>query len=173
MRTRSLRIIDLGAAVELEQNHADCGPASELYCPPEQLIPGGELRASYDIYSAAIIWLRFVVPKFGASRKDLWRFLGEVRDVRHSRGGEGHCLDSTLSDATANQGFFAGSGCLTRSEDGARAQELLRAMMAWDPVHRVSASEALRASYLAHDYEAPDPKGGALEDCRSDFSCAF
>ena len=41
-------------------------------------------RATYDVFSAALVWLRAIVPHFRASEDELFRFRRDLRD--HGKG---------------------------------------------------------------------------------------
>ena len=60
----------------------DPAPASTLYMAPEQLV-SAEAPFGFDVYSAAICWLRAIVPAFRTSEEELYRFRIAVRDNGH------------------------------------------------------------------------------------------
>ena len=89
----SLQLIDFGSAVDVGAPRS-AGPArgyhagnrcpcSTLYCPPEQLL-ADHAPYGYDVYSAALVWLRCMVPRFRTSEEALFEFRIAVRDQSHS-----------------------------------------------------------------------------------------
>ena len=73
---RALVLIDFGSSCDaagwvvktgLERDRVPC---SVLYCPPEQLL-SIDAPYTYDVYSAALIWLRVALPALAASEEVL------------------------------------------------------------------------------------------------------
>lgn len=154
--TKSLRIIDLGTACELDGPGGSNRLATALYCPPEQT-RSGAVTEGYDVYSSAVVWLQVAVPAFRSSRASLVAFVEAVRDRREG-------LDATRDD------YGLADSVLGRD---AAAAGLLASMLAPEPRDRITALEALASPYFAEaDGSWHHPvDGGDDDDCMGDFSC--
>ena len=154
-RTHSLRIIDLGAACQLGEQDRFSGPCSQLYCPPEMLRgSAAEISATSDVFSAAAVWLRFVVPSFRTSTAAV---AGLLDDMRHDRQCD---LETWLTRATGQAAAGSAPHQLMqikcRSAGGQEngwegAWDLICSMLRWgSPVgQRITAARALSGPYLA------------------------
>lgn len=170
--TRSLRLIDFGSACEMKGGwpfarkrgyRPDRGPCSVLYCPPEELIDEGAPYA-YDVYSAALVWLRCIMPALQGEDD------AALADFRHDLARAGDRLDGWL-------GAWLAGGAIVRPDeasawarglelfdggvDGRLAWRLLRAMMEPDARKRAGASEALAGPYLGRSCAGPGRGGEA------------
>ena len=71
---RTLVLIDFGSSCDaagwVVKRGYEAGrvPCSVLYCPPEQLL-SIDAPYTYDVYSAALIWLRIALPTLAASEE--------------------------------------------------------------------------------------------------------
>ena len=83
-----LRLLDFGSAcdaagwVRQRGYHPDRVPCSILYVPPEEAL---DLRSPYtfDVYSAALVYLSVAVPVLGTSESALYELRLQLRDYRH------------------------------------------------------------------------------------------
>lgn len=157
---RTLRLIDLGAACVLAEDCA-MGPSTSAYAPPEQSMGQmGEVRASYDAFSAALVWLQVL---FGARGREVPALREALRNA-HDFEIEAAAFLPKVGDAElcrviqAGVGVSAGGGCdawahgasfFARGEEGRLAWRLLRAMTHADPRERVAAADARADEYLS------------------------
>jgi len=132
-------------------------PASPLYCPPEQFA-GRVPQTSFDIYSAALVWLQVAVPPL-ASRDALRGFTAAVRD----RG-------ATLEEVARPFGLDDAPAFDAASREGRLARELLSQMLCRDPSRRVTAEAALAGPYLSPTGDGEPAKFAAwdsgAEECQ-------
>jgi len=137
--SRSLRLIDLGAACEMDE--CEIGPSSELYAPPEQALgQEGHVRETYDIYSTGLVWLQIICR---ASRRQL----GALRPLL-SEALMGHKPCRALASTEYADVWERARVLFTRDDEGSRAWDLLKAMMMEDPRDRISAAKALASPYF-------------------------
>ena len=145
-RTHSLRLIDFGSACDAavsQQPHLM--PATAAYAPPElRLIP--DVPWSYDVYSVASVWLRFVAEALSVD-------FDRLREDWSSQCDQGTHIQTP-------------GGRLELSE---RMSRLIPRLLAPDPHARVSASEALGCSRLREPSHFGDSPQTAA--CEQDFSC--
>jgi hypothetical protein len=194
--TRSLRIIDLGSACELREGgerlgySASAAPGSEIYSPPERLLDTSS-PWSFDVFSAALVWLRTLVPAF-ASKRHLDNFRLAVRSERHSldawlehslssfadESGHKHTQPGWAETGSEGEDMWARPfAFFKRGEQGRLAWRLLRSMMHSDPSQRVTAAEALAGPYLGGchgglgDQPLDDEVGNDASSCMLDHSC--
>jgi len=113
--SRTLRLIDFGSACEMggwfsrRGYQSERGPCSVLYCAPEQLLDA-ESPYAFDVYSAAVVWLRVLVPGLRASEDALFAWRVAVRDrVREARQRGRHELDVWLQAALGSDVGCSGS----------------------------------------------------------------
>ena len=148
-RTRSLRLIDFGSACSMRGwlarrgYHASHGPCSTLYCAPEALV-AEESPYAFDVYSAAIVWLRCLVPGLRPIEQTLFELRLAIRD---------HVPPHDFAAwhrAAAPRGELPDgwTDVFTGDESSAQLLSLLDGMLAFDPTQRPSATEALRGPFL-------------------------
>jgi len=150
-KAKCLRIIDFGSACDMSSwmsrkgyQGKEKGIRTILYCPPEEFIEVDHPYA-FDVYSAAITWLRIVIPGFALSEDNLFNFRIQVKD-------ENHDLDAwqkkymPLSDdkETIPDGLEEFFKC----DEGRKAWRLLCKMLDYDPSQRPTAADALLGTYL-------------------------
>lgn len=141
------------------------GPRSILYCAPEEFV-NEEHPYAFDIYGAAITWLRTILAEDGPNDKNhtekqtsfglgdeehLFQWRIAVRDF-------GHNLVAWEEYAVLHDALPYGWDSLFGSSlEGIQALRLLSNMMSYSPAQRMSASEALLGPYLnpGCDAEAP------------------
>ena len=185
-RTHSLRLIDFGSACEMggwlkRGFRADRGPCSVLYCPPEELLDE-RTPWTYDVFSAALVWLRAIVPHFRASEDELFRFRRDLRD--HGKGSVERMFATALTDddygtSSADEllpgGWERPLAFFTEGQQGRLAWRLLTAMLAHEPTKRATAADALAGPYLG-GCGADDAADAAADEagtpCEDDLSCA-
>ena len=161
-RTHSIRLIDFGSAAEvgdLNNGSPICG--SEAYAPPEGVVDAAAPCGTFDVFGAALVWIRCFVPAC-RSRAALSAFRDAVHDERDS-------VQGWLATALDNGGGGGGEddlaaewrrlGLFTDGEEGRLAWRLLRWMLEPDPRNRATAAEALGGAYLGGCV------GGAAEEC--------
>ena len=163
-RTHSIRIIDFGAGVDLSHwlhrigyDGEDKGIRTILYCPPEEFI---ELDHpySYDIYAAAITWLRVIIPAFRTNEDALYTFRLQVKNYQHNLTAwdEAHYTededDSNDKDTTTKKQLVFPEGWTeffdVESDEGQKAWSLLVRMLHYTPKVRPTAADALLGAYL-------------------------
>ena len=153
--THSLRIIDLGAACQLGEQDRFSGPCSQLYCPPEMLRGSAtEISATSDVFSAAAVWLRFVVPFL--PHLDRWGGASLLDDMRHDRQCDLETwLTRAMGQAAAGSAPHQLMQIKCRSAGGQEngwegAWDLICSMLRWgSPVgQRITAARALSGPYL-------------------------
>lgn len=148
--TRSIRLIDFGSACDMSNwpfrrgFTPNKGPASILYCPPEHYVTEAAPFA-YDVYSAALIWLRCMVPAFRASEDSLYDFRLGLRDRAHHFD---HWLRHALLEGEAVAGGDETCALFDDDDEGRLAWRLLLSMLAPAPTDRISAAAALSGAYL-------------------------
>ena len=143
------------------------GPRSILYCAPEEFV-NEEHPYAFDMYGAAITWLRTVLSDnkpiddgdnifnqqsaFGlGDEEQLFQWRLSVRDFSHSLVSweEYAVLHNTLP--------YGWSSLFGSSREGIHALRLLSNLLSYSPANRISASEALLGSYLNSDCSAAVP----------------
>ncbi len=145
---------DLGGWVVRRGHEVGRVPASVLYCPPEQLLDASAVGHpwGYDMYSAALIWLRVAVGGLGESEEALYEWRMQLK--RHS-----HCPIAWREECRRAAGGVGGAGeaaALPRGwdlhlgddEEGSFAWRLVSSMLASDPAERPCAAHALIDPYL-------------------------
>mmetsp|Transcript_33295 Transcript_33295/g.49610 ORF Transcript_33295/g.49610 Transcript_33295/m.49610 type:complete len:523 (-) Transcript_33295:147-1715(-) len=143
--THSLQLIDFGSAcdmgnwVDRRGFQAGKGPLSILYCAPEEFLEENHPYA-FDIYSAAVCWLRLMIPGF-RHQNDLYNFRLAVRDKMH-------VLESWQENATLTDQLPEGWEQFFSCAEGRHASRLISSMMKFKPGQRPSASEAMLGKYL-------------------------
>lgn len=145
-RTHSLRLIDLGSACLTDSGGQTSRlPTTTVWAPPELALTKTSPWA-FDVYSAALVWLRSVVPSFASHQEfDLLR-----ADLRLQPSRAVHdCLER--SDIQL-------AGCVT---------DLVSQMLNVDPRERVSATEALCRVGCSE----PPPATQHHQPCEDDHSC--
>lgn len=174
--TRTLRLIDFGSACDMSSWSAkkpgyrgeDKGPRSILYCAPEEFVDP-ESPYAFDMYSAAITWLRAMLsddkvesennvseeseyPYGLGDEEHLFQWRIAVRDF-------GHNLVSWEEWATLHNSLpYGWNSLFGTSRQGIQALRLLSNMMSYTPDRRMSASEALLCPYMnpGCNVEAPE-----------------
>lgn len=174
--THTLRLIDFGSACDMSSwsptklgyRGENKGPRSILYCAPEEFVHP-DSPFSFDIYGAAITWLRTMLSddnieseskahdnseyQYGLADEDhLFQWRIAVRDF-------GHNLVSWEEWATLHNALPHGWNSLFgKSRQGIQSLRLLSNMMSYRPANRISASEALLGPYLnpGCNVEAPE-----------------
>ncbi|KAL7441629.1 hypothetical protein ACHAXM_007932 [Skeletonema potamos] len=174
--TRTLRLIDFGSACDMSSWSAkkpgyrgeDKGPRSILYCAPEEFV-NPESPYAFDMYSAAITWLRTMLSddkiesENNASEESEYPYgLGDEEHLfqwRIAVRDFGHNLVSWEEWATLNNSLpYGWNSLFGSSRQGIEALRLLSNMMSYTPDRRMSASEALLCPYLNPEcnVEAPE-----------------
>lgn len=144
-----LRLIDFGAACAVGQPGARCA-GTAAYMPPEGAVTPAAPGA-YDIYSAALVWLRVVVPELAPRaaleefRQALRRFGEEERGASASGGAD---ATHARLEAWLLPWLMADAGGWDDAE-ARRAAPVLARMLAASPEERCSAAEALAHRYLS------------------------
>ena len=145
----TLRLIDFGSACSMagwvvrRGYHASHGPCSTLYCAPEQLLVE-EAPYAFDVYSAAALWLRCIVPGLRQGEEALFAMRVAIRDSTPA-----HAFAEWHRAASAADSLPAGWGDVFRGDDqSARLLELLAELLHLDASRRPSAAAALMGSYL-------------------------
>lgn len=174
--THTLRLLDFGSACDMSSwspkklgyRGENKGPRSILYCAPEEFVDP-ESPYAFDIYGAAITWLRTMLSddniesennasdnseyQYGLADEDhLFQWRIAVRDF-------GHNLVSWEEWATLHNALpYGWNSLFGRSRQGIQALRLLSNMMSYHPGDRASASEALLGPYLnpGCNVEAPE-----------------
>ena len=174
--THTLRLIDFGSACDMSSwspkkvgyRGEDKGPRSILYCAPEEFV-NPESPYAFDMYSAAITWLRTMLSEdnieseskeseeseytYGLGDEDhLFQLRIAVRDF-------GHNLVSWEEWATLHNSLPNGWNLLFgKSGQGIQSLRLLSNMMTYTPDRRMSASEALMCPYMNPGCNVEPPK---------------
>ncbi|KAL3788893.1 hypothetical protein HJC23_002647 [Cyclotella cryptica] len=170
--TKTLRLIDFGSACDMSSWTARAGyqgqnkgPRSILYCAPEEFVDE-EHPYAFDIYCAAITWLRTILAEDGPDNKNdtrqkpllglgdeehLFQWRLAVRDFGHNLVAweEYAVLHNTLP--------YGWDSLFGSSMEGIQALRLLSNMMSYSPAQRMSASEALMGPYLNSGCNAAAP----------------
>jgi len=158
--SKCLRIIDFGSAADMASifdrrgyRGAEKGVRSLLYCAPEEFVEEGHPYA-FDVYSAAVCWLRLMVPGLNSANTedDFFQFRMDVRNCQHDLE-KWHDMAITKNeegkDEQLNISLPHGWKTLFDStEEGKDAFELLVELMGYEPCRRLTASEALLETYL-------------------------
>lgn len=172
-KSKALRLIDFGSACDMTSwtkkagyRGQNKGPRSILYCAPEEFV-NEEHPYAFDVYSAAITWLRVVLSEdeaidekadakqasFGLGNEEqLFQWRISVRDFSHNLvlWEEYAALHNTLP--------YGWSSLFGSSREGIFGLRLLSNMLSYSPAQRISASEALVGPYLNSDCSAePTP----------------
>lgn len=145
--TRSLRLIDFGAAIDTSTVTAGqtlITPATTAYAPPELRLIHDRPWA-YDVYSVALVWLRVV----SASSRDFDALCTKLRT-------QGQRIERTLT---------AGTSLLSSKA----VDDVLPRLLDVDPYSRMSAAEALGSSFYETNKPTADLTDGS--GCEEDFSC--
>lgn len=157
---KCIRIIDFGSACDMSSwlerkgyRGAERGIRTLLYCAPEEFVEAAHPYA-FDVYSAAITWLRCVIPGFRKSEDDLFDVRVAIRDKRHDM--EAWQEETVLSGGDLPWGWEAFFAC----PEGREAERLLKEMLRYEPAKRPTATDALLSSYLNPDCSSqvqPEP----------------
>mmetsp|Transcript_18135 Transcript_18135/g.25555 ORF Transcript_18135/g.25555 Transcript_18135/m.25555 type:complete len:286 (+) Transcript_18135:194-1051(+) len=124
------------------------GPRSLLYCAPEEFVEEDHPYA-FDVYSAAVCWLRVVVPGLRVSEDEFFQFRTAVRDCHHDLGKWHEIAIAKGDSPLIENGMPKGWEVLfDASPEGRDAFRLLTKLMHYEPAERPSASEALLQPYL-------------------------
>jgi serine/threonine protein kinase len=141
-----LRVIDFGSACDMSNwitrkgyQGQEKGIRTILYCPPEEFIEVDHPYA-FDVYSAAITWLRIVIPGFRQSEDALFNFRIQVKDKKHDL--------QAWKENIANNKLPEGWEEFFECDDGRKAWSLLRKMLKYDPSQRPTAADLLLGNYL-------------------------
>ena len=141
-----LRIIDFGSACDMSNwitrkgyKGKEKGVRTILYCPPEEFIEVDHPYA-FDVYSAAITWLRIVIPGFRQSEDALFNFRIQVKDEKHDL----EAWQESIADNKLPEGWEEFFEC----DDGRMAWSLLCKMLKYDPGQRPTAADLLLGNYL-------------------------
>jgi serine/threonine protein kinase len=164
---RSLVLLDFGSACDvaawmqhkgLEADHVPC---SVLYCPPEQLLDLNRAPYTYDVYSAALIWLRVAVPSLTAAEQPLYDLRLELKSYMHDPRAW-HAGTAALPEGFDRE--FDADGPNHRQQ----AWDLLCSLLTFNPTDRPCAADALLGDYLNSDcfsltVPLPAPRPWTLE----------
>lgn len=175
--TRSLRLIDFGSACEMKGwfsrrgYRADRGPCSVLYCPPEELIdPSAPF--TYDVYSAALVWLRCVMPALqGEDDANLAAFRAGLKQAGGQLEGWLSAWLAGGSQVRADEAsaWARGLELFDGGVDGRLAWRLLRTMLEPSAQKRVGAAEALAGPYLGRSCAEPEREDDAPQCYVDDY----
>ena len=119
---------------------AERGIRTLLYCAPEEFVEA-EHPYAFDVYSAAITWLRTVIPGLRKSENALFDLRVAIRDKQHD-------LEAWHEDAVLSQDLPEGWEVFFACAEGREACRLLKAMLQYEPVNRPTATDALMGTYL-------------------------
>lgn len=175
--THTLRLIDFGSACDMSSwsnkklgyRGEDKGPRSILYCAPEEFV-NEENPYAFDVYSAAITWLRTMLSddeiESEINATDKSEYPHGLRDEEHlfqwriAVRDFGHNLVAWEEYATLHNSLpYGWNSLFGSSRQGIQALRLLSNMMSYSPARRMSASESLLSTpYLnpGCDVEAPE-----------------
>ena len=121
-----LRLIDFGSACDAagwlvrRGYRPDRVPCSVLYVPPEEAL---ELRAPYtfDVYSAAMVYLGVAVPSLAESEEALFAFRMQLRGFGHDP--EAWRAQAEAEEAEAEEAGAEEAGAGAAGAEGAGAEE--------------------------------------------------
>ena len=157
---RCIRIIDFGSACDMSSwlerkgyRGAERGIRTLLYCAPEEFVEADHPYA-FDVYSAAITWLRCVIPGLRKSEDALFDVRVAIRDKRHDMGAWQE--ETVLSGGELPEGWETFFAC----PEGREAERLLKEILRYEPAKRPTATDALFSSYLNPDCSSqvqPEP----------------
>ena len=126
---RCIRIIDFGSACDMSSwlerkgyRGAERGIRTLLYCAPEEFVEADHPYA-FDVYSAAITWLRCVIPGLRKSEDALFDVRVAIRDKLHDM--EAWQEETVLSGGDFPEGWETFFAC----PEGREAERLLKEMM--------------------------------------------
>jgi serine/threonine protein kinase len=154
-----LRIIDFGSACDMSSwitrkgyQGKEKGIRTILYCPPEEFIEV-EHPYAFDVYSAAITWLRIVIPGFRQSEDALFDFRIQVKHENHDLEAWQKNIALSLSDNNNNNNnnnskLPEGWEEFFECDDGRKAWSLLCKMLKYNPSERPTAADLLLGNYL-------------------------
>ena len=138
------------------------GPRSILYCAPEEFV-NEEHPYAFDLYGAAITWIRTVLSEDGHEDDEISNHLGlgdesELFKWRIDVRNFGHNLVAWEEYAVLHNTLpYGWDSLFGSSRRGIHALRLLSNMMSYSPGDRMSASEALVGSYLNPSCDAEPP----------------
>ena len=138
-RTHSLRVIDFGASCLIEDLQRQQAVATKAYAPPESL--RSDCPWTYDVYSAALVWLRSVLPSC-SSRQGF----DDMRSALHAARSHVQIGD-----------LLAGAADGRATAVHADAWRLVEAMLAPEPLERATACQALCSPYIGASPAALEP----------------
>lgn len=152
---RCLRLIDFGSACDaagwvVKQGlRPDRVPCSVLYVAPEQRL---DMRSPYtfDVYSAAMVFLCVAIPSLGVSQDALYDLRIELRDFDHDPFAW-RDNPATVPPEGWEAIFGWRSGPVEAETLADRAWDLLTQLIAFDPSKRLTAASALLGPYLNSD----------------------
>ena len=154
-QSHCIRLIDFGSACDMSSwlerkgyRGAERGVRTLLFCAPEEFVEA-EHPYAFDVYSAAITWLRCVMPGLRQSEDALFDWRLDVRDQKHDL--EGWQEETVLSAGDLPEGWEELFAC----PEGREAERLLKELMRYEPERRPTATDALMSSYLNPDCSSP------------------
>jgi len=166
--SQCLRIIDFGSAADMSSvfdrrgyRGAEKGIRSLLYCAPEEFVEEDHPYA-FDVYSAAVCWLRLMVPGLNSAttEDDFFRFRMDVCNCRHDLEKWHDTAAAAVATAKSEEGKdqhpqpdnvslpYGWKTLFDSTEEGKDAFALLIELMRYEPYRRLTASEALLEPYL-------------------------
>mmetsp|Transcript_6112 Transcript_6112/g.17103 ORF Transcript_6112/g.17103 Transcript_6112/m.17103 type:complete len:529 (-) Transcript_6112:61-1647(-) len=153
--SKCLRLIDFGSACDMSSwlerkgyRGAERGVRTLLFCAPEEFVEA-EHPYAFDVYSAAITWLRCVIPGLRRSEDALFDVRMEIRDERHDL--EAWQEETVLSGRDLPEGWEEFFAC----PEGREAERLLTELLRYEPAERPTATDALMSSYLNPECSSP------------------